>query len=60
MIDAAGAIFVIGGHGGFNMGHFADVWVSSDGGAGQTRALLEGYYVFDKCLLRWYSGTRGY
>jgi hypothetical protein len=35
VIDAAGAIYVIGGLGGVNF--FRDVWVSTDGGADQTR-----------------------
>jgi hypothetical protein len=34
VIDAAGAIYVIGGHGGDGYGSdFEDVWASSDGGA---------------------------
>ncbi len=42
MVDAAGAIYVIGGYGGT---FFADVWVSTDGGAraGLRRGVLEGY-----------------
>ncbi len=43
MIDAAGAIYVIGGEGGSTV--FNDVWVSTDGGArpdsGGSRAGLE-------------------
>ncbi len=35
VIDAAGAIYVIGGHGSSGL---SDVWVSTDGGAGRTRA----------------------
>jgi hypothetical protein len=48
VIDAAGAIYVIGG---FNSdtGNYDDVWVSTDGGADQTR---RGY-------LTGLSGTRG-
>ncbi len=36
VIDAAGAIYVIGGTNGTN--YFNDVWVSTDGGANRTRA----------------------
>ncbi len=53
MVDAAGAIFVIGGSSsGINSTYFNDVWVSTDGGArpdsgppgGYTRWVLRGYY----------------
>ncbi len=50
MVDAAGAIYVIGGFG------YADVWVSTDGGAraglglGGGRGVLEGVT----------QGTKGY
>jgi hypothetical protein len=51
VIDAAGAIFVIGGsNSGINSTYFNDVWVSTDGGArrdsggGYTRWVLRGYY----------------
>jgi hypothetical protein len=39
-IDAAGAIYVIGGFGYYNgtYTYFNDVWVSTDGGADRTRA----------------------
>ena len=33
VIDAAGAIYVIGGLGSSNVGVYQDVWVSTDGGA---------------------------
>jgi hypothetical protein len=33
VIDAAGAIYVIGGYGGEDTGYLKDVWVSTDGGA---------------------------
>ncbi len=36
MIDAAGAIYVIGGEG--SSTSYQDVWVSTDGGADRTRA----------------------
>ena len=36
VIDAAGAIYVIGGSDGFT--YYKDVWVSADGGARRTRA----------------------
>ena len=32
VIDAAGAIYVIGGVGGFTLSTYKDVWVSTDGG----------------------------
>ncbi len=48
VIDAAGAIYVIGGYGsGGTIKN--DVYVSADGGADQTRAVARGYW-----------GTRGY
>ena len=40
-IDAAGAIYVLGGRSGdsfYNLTYYDDVWVSSDGGADRTRA----------------------
>ena len=46
MIDAAGAIYVIGGI--YHGTYLQDVWVSTDGGAGRTRGesgVLEGYSV---------------
>ncbi len=45
VIDAAGAIYVIGGLGGIGTTYSKDVWVSTDGGADRTRGeeLLEGY-----------------
>ncbi len=54
MIDAAGAIYVIGGNSGVGSTYFNDVWVSTDGGArpdlfggavgGCTGWVLQGYY----------------
>jgi hypothetical protein len=38
MIDAAGAIYVIGGNTGTPPYHLKDVWASTDGGADRTRA----------------------
>ncbi len=47
VVDAAGAIYVIGGEGGFDgTDNYADVWASTDGGADPTRAW-------------WSGGTRG-
>ncbi len=46
VIDAAGAIYVIGGvSGSYDKGYTClnDVWVSTDKGADLTRAILEGY-----------------
>ena len=40
VIDAAGAIFVIGGYG---TDYLNDVWVSTDGGTGRAPWVLEGY-----------------
>ena len=46
MIDAAGAIYVIGGGtGGFDTKFFNDVWVSTDGGADRTRVGILGGYL---------------
>ncbi len=44
VVDAAGAIYVIGGYGGGGT-TFHDVWASTDGGAraGLGRGVLEGY-----------------
>ena len=46
VIDAAGAVYVIGGYGYYNGNytHLSDVWASSDRGADPTRAVLGGYY----------------
>jgi len=44
VIDAAGAIYVIGGYGGGT--HYHDAWVSTDGGAaglGGKLGVLDGY-----------------
>ena len=41
VIDAAGAIYVIGGWNG--RVSYNDVWVSTNGGADRTRGVLEGY-----------------
>jgi hypothetical protein len=59
VIDAAGAIYVIGGYGGRDSTtHFNDVWVSADGGARPD--IVKG--VVGGCLgvLRRYSGVLGY
>jgi hypothetical protein len=42
VVDAAGAIYVIGGV--IGRTYFTDVWVSTDGGADRTRRVLDGYY----------------
>jgi hypothetical protein len=65
VVDAAGAIYVIGGYGDGTF--FADVWVSTDGGAraglrqwggrgGYTRGVLQGYY---RGLMVQHGGTAG-
>ncbi len=64
MIDAAGAIYVIGGQGAGVSTFYADVWVSTDGGAvrGRTRSkgggrrVLDGYLQGYSRVLR---GTKG-
>ena len=73
VIDAAGAICVIGGYSYSDSGTgFQDVWVSTDGGArldyvggtiGGTRWVLTGYYRVNRGNYRgnrgYYRGTRG-
>ena len=49
VIDAAGAIYVIGGRYGT---FYSDVWVSTDGGAHRTRRGARGYYRGYQGLLR--------
>ncbi len=64
MIDAAGAIYVIGGIGDNDV--YQDVWVSTDGGARPDSR--RGYYRGTTGVLRensgilpgYYGGTRGY
>ncbi len=61
VVDAAGAIYVIGGRGDGTdtfTGYFQDVWVSTDGGAGRTRSEggRWGYSVGTRGVL---SGTPG-
>jgi hypothetical protein len=53
VIDAAGAIYVIGGFRGEEP-NFNDVWVSTDGGADRTRAGVVGGTA---CVLRGYNGV---
>jgi hypothetical protein len=49
VIDAAGAIYVIGGVGGGT--YFNDVWISTDGGARpDSRRVLRGYWGYSGCL----------
>jgi hypothetical protein len=60
VVDAAGAIYVIGGSGTFT--RYNDVWASTDGGAraGLGRGgALGGYYGGTKGLLRVLRGTAG-
>ncbi len=45
MIDTAGAIYVLGGDGG-RINYFNDVWVSTDGGADRTQAVLGGIWGY--------------
>ncbi len=62
MVDAAGAIYVIGGRGGTT--NFNDVWASTDGGAraglgrgGGRGVTLGGYYGGTKGVLRVLKST---
>jgi hypothetical protein len=64
VIDAAGAIYVIGGQD-TDADYFNDVWVSTDGGADGTRAgsLVGTYGVLKACQgvrRRYSTGTLGY
>ncbi len=63
MIDADGAIYVIGGVGYFNntYARLNDVWVSTDGGAARNAAGGRGYLrgLFTGVLTRYLRGTRG-
>ncbi len=53
VIDAAGAIYVIGGANGYGLN---DVWASTDGGADRTRAGVVGGLLW--WVLRGYSGVQ--
>ena len=53
VIDAAGAIYVIGGFDGGTT-YYKDVWLSTDGGADRTRGVFDGYSMVLKGTL-WYS-----
>jgi hypothetical protein len=63
VVDAAGAIYVIGGYNGVIDGQyggttFQDVWASTDGGARRTRAggqrVLSGFHVEYSAVLQGY------
>ncbi len=56
MIDAAGAIYVIGGYSGTS---YKDVWVSTNGGAlpNSAREMVGGYSRGKIGVLRGYSGV---
>jgi hypothetical protein len=54
VIDAAGAIYVIGGGNDLDLTDFNDVWVSTDGGVDWTRA------GGGRGVLGGYSGVSGY
>ncbi len=69
VVDAAGAIYVIGGNDGEDRGgtDFNDVWVSTDGGARPDLVtgcsgwvLGGGYWVYLGYYRGYYRGTRGY
>ncbi len=58
VIDAAGAIYVIGGWNMIGGAHYKDVWVSTDGGAGRTKSGVVGGH---RVGTTGYSGVlRGY
>ncbi len=58
MIDAAGAIYVIGGDSNYSF-FCKDVWVSTDGGADRTRSGMVGWGT--RWVVREYNGgTTGY
>ncbi len=60
MIDAAGAIYVIGGNGGGN-NFYKDVWVSTDRGADRTSgATRAGAYEWSRGTSRVVRGTHRY
>ncbi len=53
MVDAAGAIYVLGGGSGTypNLIYYQDVWASTDGGARPDSGVVGGYY---RGVLRWH------
>jgi hypothetical protein len=54
VVDAAGAIYVIGGYGGGR--YFNDVWASTDGGARPDSVKGGGRWVLQKILRGYYVG----
>ena len=54
VVDAAGAIYVIGGYDGFT--DYNDVWASTDGGARPDSVNRDGRWVLEGYL----GGTQGY
>jgi hypothetical protein len=75
VIDIAGAIYVIGGYGGDDVGGFQDVWKSTDGGASQDSVRLAVFVArpatcgrphvrvcvcaIGRCRARWPQVSRG-
>jgi hypothetical protein len=59
VIDAAGAIYVIGGRSATSTGtaYLDDVWVSVDAGADRTRGVL--LLVLGGCSRGYFKGTQG-
>ncbi len=51
MIDAAGAIYVIGGYDGTTGTYYKDVWASTDGGA-RAGVVTRGYVMRTTGVLR--------
>ncbi len=59
MVDAAGAIYVIGGTNGTT--YFNDVWVSTDGGARpDSRWVVGGYWGYSRVLAGYSGVPRGF
>jgi hypothetical protein len=62
VVDAAGAIYVIGGHGGSNYTDLQDVWASTDGGArpDYVQGVVGGYSRgYSSGYLRVLKGAKG-
>ena len=62
MVDATGAIYVIGGEGvgSYTLTNYQDVWASTDGGARAGLVLRRGMVgVYYQGVLLWYSGVLG-
>jgi hypothetical protein len=63
MVDAAGAIYVIGGRGGGGDTYYQDVWVSTDGGVDRFSLARGGWGVerrYSGVLQGYYRVLQGY